>query len=83
MTGLVICLCACGSASEQPQEPVEETNAVSEESLIEDFKEAQELWFRFEGGLENDYDDSVTGQIYGYDMDFYRVSEPGIGSSSG
>jgi hypothetical protein len=65
---------------EPKEEPSEDTNAVSEESLIEDFNEAQELWFRFEGGLENDYDDSVTGQINGYDMEFYRVSEPGIGS---
>ena len=57
-----------------------DTDTISEDSLIEDFKKAQELWFRFEGGLENDYSDSVTGQIYGYDADFYRVTEPGIES---
>ena len=52
----------------------------SEESLIDDFREAQEIWFEYEGGLETDYTDSVEGQISAFDTEFYRVSEPGIGS---
>ncbi len=65
---------------EPETDPVADVDAPSEESLINDFKEAQDLWFRFEGGMESDYSDTVTGEINGYEMEFYRVTEPGIGT---
>ena len=61
-------------------EPVSDPVAPSEESLIDDFREAQNLWYKFESGLESDYEDQISGQINGYDNVFYRVTEPGMGS---
>ena len=65
---------------EVPSEDESDTDIPSEESLIADFKEAQNLWFKFEGGLETDYSDSVNAQVNGYDMEYFRVTEPGIGT---
>lgn len=108
ITGLVITLTACGTATEQPEsarsentvetsddneqeseqepvsepvsDPVADTDIPSEESLINDFRDAQDLWLKFEGGMENDYSDAVMGKVYDYDAEFYRVTEPGIGT---
>ncbi|MCR4792237.1 MAG: hypothetical protein K5871_05775 [Lachnospiraceae bacterium] len=68
------------TVQEPEADPVAETEAPSEESLINDFREAQDLWFRFEGGFDSDYDDTVMGEISGYAAEFYRVTEPGISS---
>ena len=62
---------------EPETDPVADVDAPSEESLINDFKD---LLFRFEGGMESDFSDTVTGEINGYEMEFYRVTEPGIGT---
>ncbi len=65
------------SVSNDP-EPVSEPVAISEEDVIDAFNVAQGYWFKIEGALSADYNDSITGTINGFDNEFYRVNEPGM-----
>ncbi len=52
--------------------------AASDEFVIDDFKDAQQLWYLYEGGAAQDYEDGITADLNGYDMEFYRVTEEGF-----
>lgn len=62
--------------SDDVSEPVE----AGEGDYIADFYNAQEVFYRFDSGFECDYNDSVLGEIGGYETEFYRVTEPGFSS---
>ncbi len=66
------------STDNQVSDPVSAT--ATEESVIDDFKEAQMCWFRFETGFDTDTSDTKTGTINGTDAEFYRIKEPGFGT---
>lgn len=67
------------------EEPISD-DTVSDDSVsqdvdcIADFNTAQDIWFSFDSGFQCDYNDVVQINISGYDYDFYRVTEPGIGT---
>ncbi len=72
---------ASASVSASKDNPVSDpTAAATEASVIEDFKQAQQCWFKLEGALSTDSSDTKSGTINGYSSDFFRVNEPGIGS---
>lgn len=66
------------SENEDISEPVQ--TETGEFDCIADFNEAQKIWFKFDSGLECDFEDIRKGDIAGYEADFYRVTEPGIGT---
>ena len=87
---LVFSLTACGadgsktsspaSASESSKKDPAANNleTPSKEAIINDYKEAQDLWSKFEGLLNSDYEDNKVVSVDGYDQYFARVTEPGI-----
>ena len=66
------------------EEPVvespEERFVPSDDPFVNQFLEAQRIWFLFETGIGMDFEDSKKGEVFGYEADFYRVTEPGIGT---
>ncbi len=65
------------SVSEDPG-PASEALEATEESVIEDFKAAQNLWFKIEGALSIDSSDVKTADMRGFEADYYRVNESGM-----
>lgn len=93
--GMMLSLTACGDepapvSNDTPasvsasvkEDPVKDDPAPASVNVdpVSDFKEAQRIWFLFEAGVKTDSKDVKTGDLNGYDMDYYRVTEPGFGS---
>ena len=59
-------------------EAASDVTAASDEFVINEYKEAQGLWYLYESGAMQDYEDGITADLNGYDMEFYRVTEVGF-----
>ena len=67
-----------GNDTEPVSKPVEEPVIESHEDLfvpsddpyVNQFLEAQRIWFLFETGVSMDFEDIKKGELYGYEADF-------------
>lgn len=62
------------------EETVSEDVSFTECDPVADFYEAQKQWFLFDSGMQCDYEDKKQGEIAGYEADFFRVTDDGIGT---
>ena len=67
-----------GSDENYDENAVSDVVDASDETVINDYREAQALWFLYECGAMQDYEDGITADLNGYDMEFYRVTEEGF-----